>query len=100
MKEVLHNFLMNLTFFTKLFSRCMQSSSSFAKTFLFVREACKYIDKGNYVAMYRKKKTFVSVAFLMALSKLVDQKFSLLNVYFQSNNLRRRMQNIRLFQRH
>ena len=43
---------MNLAFFSKIFSRCAQSSSSFAKTFVYVREACKYIDKGNYVFMY------------------------------------------------
>ena len=56
---------MNLALFTKVFSRCAQSSSSFAKMFFFVREACKYIDKGNYIAI---KTTFVSVVFLMALS--------------------------------
>ena len=60
---------MNLSFFPKFFSRYVQSSSSFAKTFLLPREACKYIDKVNYFAMHIKEKTiFVSVAFLMALS--------------------------------
>ena len=46
---------MILAFFTIYFSRCAQSSSSFAKTFLYVRQACKYTDIGNYVVMYRKK---------------------------------------------
>ena len=55
MKEGYQKVLINLTFFTKNFSRCVQSISSSAQTFLFVKEACKYIDKGNYVAMYRKK---------------------------------------------
>ena len=59
--------MIKLAFFTRFFSRCAQSSSSFAKMFFYVREARKYIDNGNYVAMYREK-IFVSVAFLMALS--------------------------------
>ena len=49
MKEGLFVFLMNLAFFTKVFSRCALSRSSFAKTSLYVKEACKYTDKGNYV---------------------------------------------------
>ena len=39
----------------------------FAKTFLYVREACKYTDTGNYVAMYRKNNICISCV-LMALS--------------------------------
>ena len=54
---------MNLAFFTKSFSRCAQSRSSFAKTFLYVREACKYTDKGNYFATYRKNNICVSCVF-------------------------------------
>ena len=61
-------FLMNLAIFNKILSRCALSSSSFARTFLYVRDACKCKDKGDYVAMYRKKIIFVSVAFLMAIS--------------------------------
>ena len=44
MKEGYKKFLTNLTLFTKIVSRCVQWSSSFAETFLHVREACKYID--------------------------------------------------------
>ena len=54
---------MNLAFFTKIFRRCAQPSSSFAKTFLYVREAFKYTDKGNYFAMYRKNNICVSCVF-------------------------------------
>ena len=54
MKEGLRILLTNLAFFPKNFSRCAYSSLSFAKRFLYVREACKYTVKGNYVAMYRK----------------------------------------------
>ena len=55
---------MNLeAFFTNIFSRCALSSSSFAKTFLYVREACKYTDKVNYVAMYRKNNICISCVF-------------------------------------
>ena len=54
---------MNLAFYTKIFSGCAQSSSSFAKTFLYVREACKYIDKGNNIAMYRKNDICIGCVF-------------------------------------
>ena len=50
------DFFMNLALFTKDFSRCALSSSSFAKkTFLYVKEACKYTYKENYIAMYKSK---------------------------------------------
>ena len=35
----------------------------FAKTFLYVREACKYTDKGNYFAMYMKNNICISCVF-------------------------------------
>ena len=63
--------MLNLAFFTTNFSRCAQSSSFFAKTFLYVREACKYIDKGNYFAMYRKNNISIGCV-LMASSIYVN----------------------------
>ena len=62
---------MILAFFTKIFSRCAQSSSSFAKTFLYVREACKYTDKENYVDMYRKNNICIS-CFLNGFKSIKD----------------------------
>ena len=55
MKEGSQFFVDEFGIFHQNFSRYAQSSSNLSKTFLFVSEACKYIDKGNYVAMYRKK---------------------------------------------
>ena len=55
---------MNLVaFFTIICSRYALSSSSFAKTFLYVGETCKYTNKENYVAVYRKNNIFISCVF-------------------------------------
>ena len=60
---------MNLSFFTKIFGRSVQLSSSFSKTFSYVRNACLYKDKVYKADIYRKI-ILVPVAFLMALSIL------------------------------
>ena len=84
---------MNVAFFTKLFSRCAKSSSSFAKTFLYVREPCKSTDKGNNVAMYRKKNNiciswvFNGLKYIFPLFLFLTRKFlQLLNT--QTFNLK------------
>ena len=46
---------MNLAFFKEILNRSVQSNSDFAKTYLYEREACWYIDKVNNAAIYKKK---------------------------------------------
>ena len=53
---------MNLSFFTKIFGRSVQLSSSFGKTFSYVRDACKYKDKVFLADIYRKNNTCTSCA--------------------------------------
>ena len=48
--------MMNLSFFTNFFGRSVQLSSSFGKTFSYVRDACKYKDKVYQADSYRKNK--------------------------------------------
>ena len=55
-------FFMILSFFANFFSRSVQSSSSFAKMFLYEKKACSYIDKVYFAAVYKKKNIF-TVAF-------------------------------------
>ena len=52
---------MNLAFFKEILNRSVPSNSDFAKTYLYEREACWYIDKVNNAAIYKKKTTLVSV---------------------------------------
>ena len=54
---------MNLSFFTKNFGRSLQLSSSFGKTFAYVRDACKYKDKMYQADIYRKNNTCTSCVF-------------------------------------
>ena len=54
---------MNLSFFTKCFGRSVQLSSSFGKTFSYVRDACKYKDKVYQADIYRKNNTCISCVF-------------------------------------
>ena len=54
---------MNLSFFTKIFDRRVQLSSSFGKTFSYVRGACKYKDKVYQADIYRKNNTCTSCVF-------------------------------------
>ena len=54
---------MNLSFFTKFFGRGVQLSSSFGKTFSYVRDACKYKDKEYQADIYRKNNTCTSCVF-------------------------------------
>ena len=58
---------MNLSFFTKIFDRSAQLSSSFGKKFSYVRGACKYKDKVYQGDIYRKNNTCTSCV-LMTLS--------------------------------
>ena len=55
--------LMNLSFFTKIFDRSVQLSSSFGKTFSYVRGACEYKDKVYQVYIYRKNNTCTCCVF-------------------------------------
>ena len=54
---------MNLSFFTKIFDRSVQLSSSFGKTFFYVRDACKYKDKVYQADIHRKNNTYISCVF-------------------------------------
>ena len=54
---------MNLSFFTKNFGRSVQLSSSFGKTFSYVRDACKYKDEVYQADSYRKNNTCTSCVF-------------------------------------
>ena len=54
---------MNLSFFTKIFGRSVKLSSSFGKTFSYVRDACKYKDKVYQADIYRKNNTCTSCVF-------------------------------------
>ena len=54
---------MNLSFFTKMFERSVQLSSSFGKTFSDVRGACWYKDKVYQDDIYRKNNTCISCVF-------------------------------------
>ena len=58
---------MNLSFFTKIFDRCVQLSSSFGKTFSYVR-ALVITQTKCIKLIFIGKITLVPVAFLMALS--------------------------------
>ena len=59
--------MMNLSFFTQIFGRSVQLSSSFGKTFSYVRNAC-YTKTKCIKLIFIGKITLVPVAFLMALS--------------------------------
>ena len=54
---------MDLSFFTKCFGRSVQLSSSFGKTFSYVRDACKYKDKVYEADIYRINYTCTSCVF-------------------------------------
>ena len=54
---------MNLSFFTKIFGRSVQLSSSFGKTFSYVRDACEYKNKVYQADIYRKNNTCTSCVF-------------------------------------
>ena len=54
---------MNLSFFTKIFGRSVQSSSSFGKTFSYIRDADWYKDKVYEADIYRKNNTYTSCVF-------------------------------------
>ena len=58
---------MILSFFTKMFDRSVQLSSSFGKTFSYVRGACEYKGKVYQADIDRKNNTCTSCV-LMALS--------------------------------
>ena len=49
--------------FTKIFDRSVQLSSSFGKTFSYVRDACKYNNKVYQSGIYRKNNTCTSCVF-------------------------------------
>ena len=46
-----------------MFGRSVQLSSSFGKTFSYVRDACEYIDKVYQADIYRKNNTCTSCVF-------------------------------------
>ena len=54
---------MNLSFFTNIFGRSEQLSSSFGKTFSYVRDACLYKDKVYQADIYRKNNSYTSCVF-------------------------------------
>ena len=54
---------MNLSFFTKIFGTSVQLSSSFGKTFSYVRDDCQYKDKVYQADIYRKNNTYTSCVF-------------------------------------
>ena len=54
---------MNLSFFTKIFGRSVQLSSSFGKTFSYVRDACEYKDKVFKADIYNENNTCTSCVF-------------------------------------
>ena len=54
---------MNLSFFTNIFGRSEQLSSSFGKTFSYVRDACLYKDKVYQADIYRKNNTYTNCVF-------------------------------------
>ena len=54
---------MSLSFFTKIFGRSVQLSSSCGKTFSYVRDACLYKDKVYQADIYRKNNTCASCVF-------------------------------------
>ena len=51
--------------FTKKINRSVQSSSSFAETFLYERETSKYIVKVQYVVFLAWKTTLVQIVFIV-----------------------------------
>ena len=63
---------MNLSFFINIIDRSVQLSSSFGKTFSFVKDACYYKDKVYQTAIYRKNNTWTKCV-LIALSIVTDQ---------------------------
>ena len=67
---------MNLSFFTKIFGRSVQLSTSFGKTFSYVRDACKYKCKVYLADIYRKNNTCTSCVF---------NGFKYINELFQHN---------------
>ena len=64
--------MMNLSFFTKNFGRSVQLSSSFGKTFSYVRDACKYKDEVYQADIYRKNNTCTSCVFNGFKSIIID----------------------------
>ena len=54
---------MNLSFFTKIFGRSVQLSSSIGKTFSYLRDSCLFKDKVYQADIYRKYKTGTSCPF-------------------------------------
>ena len=54
---------MILSFFTKMFDRSVQLSSSFGKTFSYVRGACEYKGKVYQADIDRKNNTCTSCVF-------------------------------------
>ena len=51
-----------LSFFTNTFGRSVQLSSSFGKTFSYVRDACNYKDKVYEADFFRKNNTCTNCA--------------------------------------
>ena len=59
---------MNMSFLTKNVGRSVQLSSSFGKTFSYIRDACQYKDKVYQAVIFIGRITLVPVEILMALS--------------------------------
>ena len=70
---------MNLSFFTKSFDRSEQLSSSFDKTFSYVRGACEYKDKVYQAYIDRKNNTLTSCVFNGFKYMLINSMFYMID---------------------
>ena len=75
---------MNLSYLTEIFGRSVQLSSSFGKTFSYVRGACKCKDKVYQADIYRKNNTCTSCVFNGFKYILITVRIDLYN-FFQGH---------------